>query len=146
MYKNTNQNPNFTRMDTNYMKYCENVDDEMKEIESLFRKESIEYDGLDNDELEDAFISMVDTYSDNDNTYSVQHKFSHPKYNKIEYEDYSLCVLCGKSEDYHIKYSTHRFIQCKQRHRCIHCDQFFYQHSHVNSCYQPFVSVQIGER
>lgn len=54
-----------------------------------------------------------------------------------------LCVLCGCSKKNHKK--THRFILCKEQHRCISCGKFFYEHTHINSCYQPFVPVQMGE-
>lgn len=53
-----------------------------------------------------------------------------------------FCVLCGCSKINHKK--THRFILCKEQHRCISCGKFFYEHTHINSCYQPFVPVQMG--
>lgn len=55
----------------------------------------------------------------------------------------TFCVLCGGCKNNHKK--THKFILCKEQHRCIVCGKFFYEHTHINSCYQPFISVQMNE-
>lgn len=84
----------------------------------------------------------IDKYTDSfiDMTNEMEYIFC----NSINDIDYSFCVLCGVSKNNHS--TTHRFICSKEHHRCIECGKFFFQHSHINSCYQPQYPVQIDER
>lgn len=59
--------------------------------------------------------------------------------------DVDYCVLCGYTQYNHQK-KTHKFIRCKEQHRCISCRKFFFEHNHVNSCYQPYIPVQMDEK
>lgn len=54
-----------------------------------------------------------------------------------------VCVLCGHTRETHSV--KHKFIKCKEWNRCITCNLFFYQHSHVQSCYHPRVPVQMED-
>jgi len=84
----------------------------------------------------------VDMYSEsfNDILGEIDDIFCTPVYDI----DYSFCVLCGMTKHKHP--TTHKFICSKEQHRCIECGKFFFQHSHINSCYQPYYPVQIDER
>lgn len=59
------------------------------------------------------------------------------------HEQHELCVLCGSCKAEHTP--RHKFISCKPQYRCMDCGKYFYEHSHVNSCYHPMIPVNMDD-
>lgn len=79
------------------------------------------------------FVDSCDILDDIDEIFCIS----------VDVIDYSFCVLCGINENNH--YAMHKFIRSKEHHRCIKCEKFFFEHSHINSCYEPLQPVRIDE-